>query len=190
MSFSRVRAALDLPAAPGTAAESSASRRHPQDEVLFLFDACGPSLCRYVRSLGLDAEAAQDIVQEVFLALFRHVRMDRPRDNLRGWLFRVAHNLALKQRYRAKRQQAGFVWDAAVAEAVIDPASNPEQGLADAQRRKRLRAVMRALPERDRQCLNLRAEGLRYREIASVLGISLGAVAKSVTRSLARFANV
>lgn len=190
MSFSRLQAALDLYAAPNTAADSAASRRHPQDEVLFLFDACGPSLYRYVRSLGLDAEAAQDIVQEVFLALFHHVRMDRPRDNLKGWLFRVAHNLALKQRHKAKRQQSGFVWDTALAEAVIDPASNPEQCLVETQRQDRLLAVMRALPERDRQCLNLRAEGLRYREIASVLGISLGSVAKSVTRSIARLANV
>ncbi|MGE3179719.1 MAG: RNA polymerase sigma factor [Vicinamibacterales bacterium] len=45
---------------------------------------------------------------------------------------------------------------------------------------------MRALPDQDRRCLYLRAEGLRYREIARTLGISLGAVAKSVARGLAR----
>ena len=50
----------------------------------------------------------------------------------------------------------------------------------------RLRAVLRALPEPDQHCLRLRAEGLRYREIAEVLGMSLGAVSISLTRSLAR----
>ena len=50
----------------------------------------------------------------------------------------------------------------------------------------RLRAVLRALPEHDQHCLRLRAEGLRYREIAEVLGMSLGAVSISLTRSLAR----
>jgi RNA polymerase sigma-70 factor, ECF subfamily len=45
-----------------------------------------------------------------------------------------------------------------------------------------------AVPEQDRRCLALRAEGLTYREIAEVLNISLGAVGGSLGRSLARFA--
>jgi RNA polymerase sigma-70 factor (ECF subfamily) len=53
----------------------------------------------------------------------------------------------------------------------------------------RLLAVVRALPERDRQCLFLRAEGLRYREIAEALGMSLGAVAASLSRSLGKLAS-
>jgi RNA polymerase sigma-70 factor (ECF subfamily) len=67
--------------------------------------------------------------------------------------------------------------------------SNPEQQLASRQRQQRLLAVFRALPERDRRCLSLRAEGLRYREIADALGISLGAVAKSLARSMTRMVN-
>jgi len=55
-----------------------------------------------------------------------------------------------------------------------------------ADRQRRLLAVFEALSEQDRACLRLRAEGLRYREIARVLGISLGAVSISLTRSLAR----
>ena len=47
-------------------------------------------------------------------------------------------------------------------------------------------AVLNALPERDRHCVHLRGHGLRYRDIARVLGMSLGAVAKSLTRSIAR----
>jgi RNA polymerase sigma-70 factor (ECF subfamily) len=60
--------------------------------------------------------------------------------------------------------------------------------MSAAQRCKRLRAVVAALPEKDQHCLRLRAEGLRYREIATVLGMSLGAVSISLTRSLARLA--
>ncbi len=58
--------------------------------------------------------------------------------------------------------------------------------MVSAQRQQRLRAVVRALPEQDRYCIHLRAEGLRYREIAEVLGMSLGGVASSLGRSLAR----
>jgi RNA polymerase sigma-70 factor (ECF subfamily) len=47
-------------------------------------------------------------------------------------------------------------------------------------------SVLSALSQRERQCLHLRHDGLRYREIAKVLGISLGAVAKSVARAIGR----
>jgi RNA polymerase sigma-70 factor (ECF subfamily) len=46
--------------------------------------------------------------------------------------------------------------------------------------------VLNALPQRERQCLHLRNDGLRYREIAKVLGISLGAVAKLLTHAIGR----
>ncbi len=52
--------------------------------------------------------------------------------------------------------------------------------------RSRLLAVVDALPQQDRRCLYLRAEGLPYREIAGILDISLGAVSLSLARSLAR----
>ena len=71
----------------------------------------------------------------------------------------------------------------------IDPAPNPEVRLALAERARRVRSVFRALSARDRQCLFLRAEGLRYRDIARTLGISLGGVAKSLARSMSRFVN-
>jgi RNA polymerase sigma-70 factor (ECF subfamily) len=71
---------------------------------------------------------------------------------------------------------------------LVDPAPNPESQAADRQKQQRLAAVLRALPEQDRHCLFLRAEGLRYREIAKVLDISLGAVSLSLGRSLARMA--
>jgi RNA polymerase sigma-70 factor, ECF subfamily len=159
-------------------------------EVLALFDECGAPLLRYVGAFGVSVHDTEDVVQDVFLSLFRHVQLGRPRTNLRGWLFRVAHNLALKQRLRTKRRQAVETADAPAEAAGSDNGPNPEQQLASLERRQRLLAVFRALPERDRRCLSLRAEGLRYREIADALGMSLGGVAKSLTRSLTRMVKV
>ena len=62
-------------------------------------------------SFGLRNEEAEDVVQDVFLSLFRHLRLGRSRSHLRGWLFRVAHNLALKQRTSLQRRQANRSWD-------------------------------------------------------------------------------
>ena len=152
------------------------------EETVELFERHRGALLRYLLTFGLTVPDGEEIVQEVFLALFRHLRRGKSRANLDGWVFRVAHNLALKKRTRLRHQSAEEMVERA------DSAFDPEEQAAASQRQNRLLAVMRALPENDRLCLALRAEGLRYREIARVLGISLGAVANSLERSLARLA--
>jgi RNA polymerase sigma-70 factor (ECF subfamily) len=144
---------------------------------------------RYVASFGLGAEETEDIVQEVFLALFRHIRLGRDQSNLAGWLFRVAHNLALKRRKTIRRRWARDSGDEALLARHVDPAPNPEARLAQSERRRRLRSVVDALPERERRCVFLRAEGLSYRDIGSALHLSLGAVAKSLARAMTRLVN-
>ena len=173
---------ISLPALRVAAAADSADNRAGlQEEVSSLFDLYRSPLLRYLSSFGLTFADGEDILQEVFLSLFQHLRSGKSRENLRGWLFRVAHNLALKRRYRTRR-------DSEVLAETTDPGPSPEEQLASMQTLKRLRAVVEALPEQDRRCLLLRAEGLRYREIAEVLEMSLGSVSVCLTRSLARIA--
>ena len=69
---------------------------------------------------------------------------------------------------------------------VATKAPGPEEDLLFRERQQRLRAVLHVLPENDQVCLRLRAEGCRYREIASIVGISLGSVAASLARSFER----
>ena len=155
-------------------------------EVMELFEEHRNSLMRYVLSFGISVHDAEEVTQEVFLSLFCHLQLRKSRQNLRGWIFRVAHNLALKTRHANQKHRNTMDADLVIAEMQSDPSPNPEEQLSFAQRRRRLLAVLNVLPEADRHCLRLRAEGLRYREIAQVLDISLGAVSISLTRSLAR----
>lgn len=172
---------------PLTAASAAESKQSEiQAEVIRLFDELRTPSLRYVLSLGLPVHDGEEVVQEVFLALLRHLQGGRPRDNLRGWVFRVAHNLALKRRQASRRWSEATESDWELAARRPHPSRNPEQQFSDSQRRNRLLAVFRSLPEEDRCCLRLRAEGLRYREIAGVLDMSLGAISNSLTRSLAR----
>lgn len=173
-----------LARAASSAGDSGCSEA--ESEVIGLFDEYRSRLLRYVLSIGLTLHHGEEIVQEVFLALFRHLRLGRPKDNLRGWIFRVAHNLALKERMSEQTRPDRAELDEIAAAAQVDPEPNPEQHLALRQRQSYLLAAVRALPERDQYCLHLRAEGLRYREIAEVLGMSLGAVSISLSRSLAK----
>jgi RNA polymerase sigma-70 factor (ECF subfamily) len=161
-----------------------------EQEVAGLFDRFQDPLLRYLLSLGLTAADAEEIVQEVFLALFQHLRRGKSRRNLRAWVFQVAHNLGLKQRNRFRRDRLAFAepGEIPIENRLVDETPNPEARMAGSQRQEQLLAVVRALPEQDRRCLSLRAEGLTYREIAHVLGISLGGVSQSLGRSLARLA--
>jgi RNA polymerase sigma-70 factor (ECF subfamily) len=164
----------------------SAKPSEIEREVMDLFEQFRNPLLRYALSFGIPVHDAEEVVQEVFLSLFRHLQAGKSRRNLCGWIFRVAHNLALKQRYANQRSCDKTASEWTLAEEQSDPSPNPEEHLSLAQRQRRLLAVVDALPEADQGCLRLRAEGLRYREIASVLGMSLGAVSISLTRSLAR----
>jgi RNA polymerase sigma-70 factor (ECF subfamily) len=175
-----------LPATEDLVAENTSSSTRIEEEVVELFDLYRNRIFRYTLSFGLSAHDGEDILQEVFLSLFRHLQLDRSRSSLRGWIFRVAHNLALKRRMNNQRPGMPIEFDDALMETCRDPEPNPEQHLAFSQRQARLLAVVRALPEDERHCLRLRAEGLKYREIAEVLGISLGSVSNALARSLAR----
>jgi RNA polymerase sigma-70 factor, ECF subfamily len=157
--------------------------------VIGLFDELRIPLLRYLAGFPLTLQDSEDVIQEVFLALFQYWRDGKSHRNVRGWLFRVAHNLALKKhRSRKGMENAGPA--AAVEDLVADPAPNPERQCAFKQTQERLLSVVRAMPEQNRWCLYLRAEGLRYREIAGVLGISLGSVSLYLERSLGIIARV
>jgi RNA polymerase sigma-70 factor (ECF subfamily) len=160
------------------------SLSHLKEEVLCLHQVYRQRLVRYVASLGLGPSDAEDVVQETFLALFRHLRADKPRTNLVGWLFRVAHRTALKRRI-ANRSEVNTATDDSYLMRVADP-SNPEEQILFDEDQRRLQRIFKVLPELDRLCLQLRAEGLKYREIANVLNISLGSVCNSLERSMNR----
>lgn len=170
-----------------SAVDARARRVGLDDEVVALFDRFRDPLLRYLSTFGLSHPDGEEVIQEVFLSLFQHLHQGKSRSNLRGWLFRVAHNLALKRRYHARRILEAPP-DVHSADVAIDTGPNPEDQALSTQTQQRMLAVVQALPEQDRRCLSLRAEGLRYREIAGILEMSLGAVSISLARSLARIA--
>jgi RNA polymerase sigma-70 factor (ECF subfamily) len=171
---------------PFAATSYSAEPSDIEREVMRLFELFRNPLLRYVLSFGVPVQDAEEVSQEVFISLFRHLQLQRSRENLRGWIFRVGHNLALKRREANQKVRDVTASDWTIAERQFDPSPDPEEQMSFKQRRTRLLAVLAVLSEEDQCCLRLRAEGLRYREIADVLGMSLGSVSISLTRSLAR----
>jgi RNA polymerase sigma-70 factor (ECF subfamily) len=158
-----------------------------EGEVLRFFDLMRTRLLRYAMSFGITVQDGEDIVQETFLALFHHLQRGRSGSNIHGWLFRVTHNLALKRRMAIQSELAVGITKEI---QTLDPRPDPEEHTLFGERHARLHAVLQALSIEDQACLRLRSEGLRYREISKIVGISLGSVSASLSRSLARLEHV
>src|SRR5271156_1274838 len=122
---------------PAIAARSEA-HSEIECEVIRLFDQFRNPLLRYALSFGLSVHDGEEVIQEVFLALFRHLQLGKSRRNLRGWIFRVAHNLALKQRHANRKAQETLNSDEAVVHRQLDATPNPEEQAASSQGLERL----------------------------------------------------
>lgn len=138
-------------------------------------------ICRYLMSLGLDRTAAEDVAQESFLRLCeRGLQAD---SNVRGWIFRVAHNLA-RDEQRRKVRRPTVELESEDDYQYPDGKPSPEKSLLEREQASRLKKALSRLPDEQRQCLHLRAEGLRYREIGEVLGAGTSTVAEWVHKGL------
>src|SRR5271170_5774208 len=139
--------AYEVPFPASSPAGTVDKKSECEEEVIRLFGLFRNPLLRYAISLGLPLHDGEEIIQEVFLALFRHLQLGKSRRNLRGWVFRVAHNLALKQRSANRKAQATLNSDETVAYRQPDAAPNPEERAASSQRLERMQAILGALPE-------------------------------------------
>lgn len=175
----------DLSGSP--AGQEGEGRRKLDESFVKFFDELRLPVYRYLFRVGLCPEEAEDITQEVFLRLFKHLLEQGREENLRGWVFRVAQNLALNlalhQRGNRNRLRTKSLEDwAGLNDLVIDLAPNPEQFLLGKERIARFERC--SLSHRQRQCISLRIEGYRYSEIAEILGVTEASVAESLRRAI------
>ncbi len=128
--------------------------------------------------------------QECFLRLVRHLANKRDEENLRGWLFRVAHNLTMDMFRAGKRYVAESADEEGFppAHEIADTSLSPEEVAIKREELRRVWAAMGRLTQQQRYAVLLRAEGLRYREISAVLGIPTQRIGELVQRALARLA--
>jgi RNA polymerase sigma-70 factor, ECF subfamily len=137
-----------------------------------------------------DPNEAADIVQEVFLKVFRKIEGFRGECSLKTWIYRIAVHEAYNQRrwFRRHRQQETCLEtddDAAVnyVEVVPDSGRSPFQVTVDHETRERIEAALGHLKPVFRSAVVLRdIEELTYEEIAEILEVSLGTVKSRILR--------
>jgi RNA polymerase sigma-70 factor (ECF subfamily) len=154
-----------------------------QDQVVRLYEEARQDVYHYLLRLGLSPAHAQEGSQEVFLRLYAAMTGGEAIRNPRAWVFRVAHNLAVTQ------HAAGDRWmslDPALEATLTDRGPSPERDAIQRQRAARVSEALAELSPQQRKCLYLRAEGLRYREIAETIGVGVSTVSQFLTRAIIR----
>jgi RNA polymerase sigma-70 factor (ECF subfamily) len=152
-----------------------------QERVEQIYEAERENIYSYLLYFGIPAQRAQELAQDSFLKLYLNMAKGDSIENPRAWLYRVAHNLALRS-YRCEpkfdEMDADF--------AAPDMRPDPKRALLEKQQKSALSEAVRKLSPRQRNCLHLRVEGLRYREIAEITGISVSAVGEFLRRAAVR----
>jgi RNA polymerase sigma-70 factor (ECF subfamily) len=134
----------------------------------------GPLFGFLRRHLGSVAEA-EDALHETFLALVRERARGRTAVSFRAWLFEVARHLALNRTRSSKRAARAHEGIADVS-ALKPGAPPPDELLQHRQATEAVAVAVRALPAHLAELYHLRAQGLSYDELASVLELPLGTV--------------
>jgi RNA polymerase sigma-70 factor (ECF subfamily) len=148
----------------------------------FVWSELRDELLGFIRSRVADEHAADDILQETFLAIHRGLGSLESEERVRGWVYRIARN-AIVDHYRARPGMPGRLSEPESEAATI--AAEREDG-GDAVLRHAdlwLREILTQLPDRYREPLELaEIEGLSQEEVARRLGLSVSGAKSRIQR--------
>jgi RNA polymerase sigma-70 factor (ECF subfamily) len=148
-----------------------------------LFAEYGPALARLAGSYTNSPSDADDLLQEIAIAVWRALPGFRGECSERTFLYRIAHNRAIA--YLARNRPRAVTAGAAGGDEmeIPDHAPSAEAQLVREQQGRRLLDAVRRLPVLYRQVVTLVLEGLEYGEIAQIMGISESNVGARLTRA-------
>jgi RNA polymerase sigma-70 factor, ECF subfamily len=149
---------------------------HAQHERLFLelFTAHKQRIERLCYGYLGSAEELEDVFQEIMINVWHALPQFRGESQAFTWLFRIAVNTVLIHRRRQRPTEP--------LQEVADRSRGAQQSLEDAERLAELRKAVAALPDQDRLIITLLLEGLSYKEIAEVTGITVSYVGVKINR--------
>jgi RNA polymerase sigma-70 factor (ECF subfamily) len=152
-----------------------------------LVERHGPAVRRLARGI-VGRDAAEDVVQQTFLAAFRGAGAFRGEASVRTWLLTIARNTA----YRAGRKASARRDEVPMFELGVEAgwgSETPERLASLAERRERLERALAVLNDEDREIVILRdVEQLKGEEAAEALGIGIAAMKSRLHRARLRLA--
>jgi RNA polymerase sigma-70 factor (ECF subfamily) len=142
-----------------------------------LLEAEIPRLRRYARALTRDVSRADDLVQSCLARAVAKQHLWQPGTDLRAWLFTILHNQHVNDVRRAVREGVN------VAVEEMAPVLTVSSNAIAALQLRDLEAAIARLPQEQRQVILLVGlEGMRYEEVALILGVPIGTVRSRLSR--------
>jgi RNA polymerase sigma-70 factor (ECF subfamily) len=173
-------------AEPAWAAKPTLTERVGQ-----LFVSHRDEIYRFLTGQGLPAAVAQDATQEVFLRLLLTLRDGQTVTSEQAWLYRVAANQAVDYWRRERRSMVVELdGENTLAETLESADVRLDESAAQKQRLRRLAAEIGRLPKEQRMCVLLRSQGMRYREMAHILGVGVSTAADWLMTAVERLRRV
>lgn len=145
------------------------------DEKAFktLFDRYYKKLVDYALSYTSNLHEAEDIVQQTFITLWTNRKNINTTKSIKSYLYRITHNSYIDT-YRKKIHKESFFDE--IKERALRDRINDDDEIIE-QRILKLKIIIESLPEKSKEILKLnKFDGLKYKEIADLLGISIKTV--------------
>jgi RNA polymerase sigma factor (sigma-70 family) len=137
-----------------------------------------PAVVRIAFGVVGDAQAAQDVAQDVFISAFKRFGDSVEPDHARAWVRVAAAHIALNSiRGERRRDRRQLVSGAGV------PPAGPEEIVLDRESRSEVRRALSRLPRKAATVLVLRHNGLSYAEVAEAMNVKVGHVGTMLRRA-------
>ena len=159
------------------------AREYDAQALAEIYDRYAESIYRYAYRYVGDANLAEDLTSEVFLKLLQVLGTSRaPREQLQGWLYRVARNLAVDW-FRQQAKEIPY----SLNEELTPGGDSPVTRLEEQQLHQDLREAISKLTPSQQQVIVLRfGEGRKIREIGRLMGKSEGSIKAIQYRAMKR----
>ncbi len=176
------------------------SRALDGDERAFqaLADRYDDRLVHFVnRTIG-DRDKAEDLVQETFLRVYRHLHRYDPDRKFSTWIYTIASNLA-KNELRNRSREPLVLYQTITKDREEDDrplqwedkSYLPDDLYKKRDLREKVEEAVQELPDHHRKIFALREmEGKSYQEIADITGLKLGTVKSRLNRARNKFAEI
>jgi len=163
-------------AAAAAAVEALRRGERTEANARLLHDLYHPQLRAFFSRRVRSSHDVQDLTQETFIKVYSNVGRYRGESRFSTWVFAIARNVQLSWSARRRPEDAaGGAGPAGSEPAAAEP--DPETAAGAREMQALVRRAIELLPQRQRQCMVLRVvHGLKYEQIATVMGISVNSV--------------
>lgn len=168
-----------------------------QDSFYYLIERYEPKILRYIKRItNISPEESEDLLQEIFIKVYRNLNRFNRKLKFSSWVYRIAHNEIINQ-YRKKKSYSATIDsfaendDTDYLAGFIGEALDIDNDYISRENAEKVRAALAKLPDKYREVLILRYfEDQSYREISDILRKPAGTVATLINRAKSKFRKI